>query len=171
MEFVYRGKVAWKFGDFFPGDLILGEKIGFRETDPEKLKHYVLTDFDPEFPKKFRKGDLMVAGRYFGGTRDHGGMIALKALGVSCIVTASFGRPILRRCISNAFPVLECPGITELANQGDELEVNLRTGEIKNLTTGKTLKAQPAHEVQLEILETGGFIPYLKKKLEAEHHT
>ena len=167
MEFVYRGKVAWKFDDFFPGDFILG-RIGLIEKDLEKLKNYVLTSYDPEFPRKFRKGDMMIAGRYFGGTRDHGGMNALKALGVSCVVAESFGRPILRRCISNAFPVLECPGISKLADQGDELEVNLRSGEVKNLTTGKTLKTSPAPEVQLEILQDGGFTPYLKKKLKEE---
>ena len=167
MEFVYRGRVAWKFGDFFPGDFILG-RIGLREKDPEKLKNFVLANYDPDFPRKFRKGDLMVAGRYFGGTRDHGGMRAMQALGVSCVVAESFGRPILRRCISSALPVLECSGISKLANQDDELEVNLRTGEVKNLTTGKTLKTHPAPEVQLEIIESGGFTPYLKKKLEEE---
>jgi len=159
--------VAWKFDDYFPGDFILG-RIALREKDPEILKNYVLTSYDPEFPKIFRKGDLMVAGRYFGGTRDHGGMRAMQVLGVSCVVAESFGRPILRRCINSAFPVLECPGILEMANQGDELEVSLKTGEVENLTTGKTLKAHPALEIQLEILEAGGFTSYLKKKLAEE---
>ncbi len=169
MEFVYRGKVAWKFDDFFQGDLILGERMGFRESNIEKLRNYVLTDFDPDFPKKFRSGELMIAGRYFGGTRDHGGMATLQAMGVACVVAESFGRPILRKCITYAFPVLECAGISKLANQGDELEVNLRTGEVKNLTTGESLVTRPAPEVQLEIIEFGGFIPYLKKKLETEN--
>jgi 3-isopropylmalate/(R)-2-methylmalate dehydratase small subunit len=168
MEFIYRGKVAWKFEDFFSGDLILGDRMGFKEQDPEKLKKYVLTDFDPEFPAKFQKGDLMVAGRYFGGTRDHGGMAALKALGVSCVVAESWGRPEIRKCMTYAFPVLECPGICELANKGDELIVDLKTGEVRNLTTGKTLKTTPANEIQLEILEAGGFVTYLKQKVKED---
>jgi len=168
MEFIYRGRVAWKFGDFVPADNILG-KIGFIEGDPKKTKNYVLTNYDPEFPKKFRKGDLIIAGRFFGGDRDHGGMRAMKELGVSCVVAESFSRPILRRNIDdNAFPVLECPGISKLANKGDELEVNFKTGEVKNLTTGEVLQTQPALEVQLEIIEAGGFIQYLKKKLKEE---
>jgi len=169
MKFIYRGKVAWKFGDFVPGDAILG-RVGMHEKDPEKTKNYVLTAYDPDFPRKFNKGDLMIAGRHFGGTRDHGGMRALKTLGVSCMVAESFSRPILRRCINeNAFPVLECPGISGFANKDDEMEVNLRTGKIKNLTTGKTITAQPAPEIQLEILKVGEFIPYLRKKLETEN--
>jgi 3-isopropylmalate/(R)-2-methylmalate dehydratase small subunit len=168
MEFVYRGRVAWKFDDFFAGDLILGDRMGFRESDLSRLKDYVLTDFKRDFPSKFHKGDLMVAGRYFGGTRDHGGMAALQALGVACVVAESFGRPALRKCITYAFPVLECAGISKLAGRGDELEVNLMTGEVKNLTTGRALRAPPAHEAQLEILRDGGFVPYLKKKLRAE---
>ena len=169
MEFVYRGKVAWKFGDFFSGDLILGDRMGFREQDPQKLKNYVLTDFDPEFPLNFRRGDLMIGGRYFGGTRDHGSMAALMALGVSCVVAESWGRPEIRKCITYGFPVLECPGIMSLANKGDELQVDLRTGEIRNITTGKTLKATPAHEIQLEIIEAGGFVPYLRQKLKEDN--
>ena len=168
MEFVYRGKVAWKFEDFFSGDLILGDRMGFKEQDPEKLKNYVLTDFDPEFPAKFHKGDLMIAGRYFGGTRDHGGMAALKALGVSCVVAESWGRPEIRKCMTYAFPVLECPGISALANKGDELIVDLKTGEVRNITTGKALRTTPANEIQLEILEAGGFVPYLKQKVKED---
>jgi len=169
MDFLYRGKVAWKFEDYFPGDLIVG-RMGLIEKDPEKLKNYLLTSYDPEFPKKFKKGDLMVAGRYFGGTRDHGAMRALQALGVSCIIAESFGRPILRRCITYALPALECVGISMFANQYEELEVNLRTGEIKNLTTGQSAKTSPAPEVQLEIIEAGGFIPYLRKKIKEEQN-
>jgi 3-isopropylmalate/(R)-2-methylmalate dehydratase small subunit len=168
MEFIYRGKVAWKFDDFFSGDLILGDRMGFKETDLEKLKNYVLTDFDPQFPNNFRKGDLMVAGRYFGGTRDHGGMAALQALGVSCIVAESFGRPEWRKCINYALPVLECAGISQLTNRGDELEVDLKTGLVKNITTGKFLQTHPAPGPQLEILEAGGFMPYLKRKIREE---
>lgn len=168
MEFIYRGQVAWKFGDFFPGDLILGDRMGFRESDIDKLKEYVLTDFDPDFPRKFRRGSLMVAGRYFGGTRDHGGMATLQAMGVSCLVAESFGRPIWRKCITYAFPVLECTGISKLVNRDEELEVNLRTGVVKNITTGQHIVAQPAPDAQMEILEAGGFTSYLKKKLAEE---
>lgn len=161
MEFVYRGRVAWKFGDFFPGDHIVGRE-GFRQKDPEKLKDYVLTIYDPEFPQKFRKGDLMIAGRYFGGTRDHGGARALKALGVSCVVAESFSRSMFRGCIRDAFPVLECPGISRFAEEGHELEVNL-TGEIRNLTTKERLRTNPAPQIQLDMLEAGGLIPYLRR--------
>jgi len=169
MERVFRGRVAWKFGDFFHGDRILGrEGITDPNRDPENLKKYVLTAYDPKFPRKFRKGDLMIAGRAFGGSRDHQSLKAMQALGVSVIVAESFSRVILRRAILYALPVVECRGITAFANQGDELEVDLNAGVVRNLTSsGKELKCSPALGPQLEILEAGGMIPYLRKKLEA----
>jgi 3-isopropylmalate/(R)-2-methylmalate dehydratase small subunit len=171
MEIVVRGRVAWKFDDFFAGDQILGLEapvvVQILHKHPDDLKKYVLTWADPEFPQKFRKGDMMIAGQAFGGTRDHASVGALKSLGVSLVIAESFSRVWRRRAIMNALPVLQCPGITQLASKGDELEVNLKTGVIKNLTTGQELKGTPAIEPQLAILEAGGITQYLKKKIEA----
>src|SRR4030042_2008095 len=97
MEFIYRGRVAWKFGDFVTGDDIMGrEGLMDPNRDPENLKRYVLITYDPEFPNNFRKGDLIVAGRAFGGTREHGSLKAMKALGISLIIAESFSRVLLR---------------------------------------------------------------------------
>lgn len=166
MELVFRGRVAWKLGDFISGDNIIGrEGVIDPNRDADNLKKYVLVAYDPDFPKHFKKGNLLIAGRAFGGTREHGSLKAMKALGIPLIIAESFSRVILRRAISEAFPVMECKGITTFANQGDELEVDLDTGVIRNLTQNKEIKADPALEPQIQILKAGGLIPYLRKKL------
>jgi 3-isopropylmalate/(R)-2-methylmalate dehydratase small subunit len=169
MNFAIKGKVAWVFGDFFAGDMILGRTGALLDPnrDPKNLMKYVLTEYDKGFPANFHKGDAMIAGKVFGMARDHGSIKALKELGVSVIVAESFGRVWMRRAISNALPVLRCPGITQFANKGDELEIDLETGIVRNLSTNKSLATKPALAPQLDILEAGGMIGYLKKKIDS----
>jgi 3-isopropylmalate/(R)-2-methylmalate dehydratase small subunit len=47
--------------------------------------------------------------------------------------------------------------------EGDELEVDLHAGTIKNLTTGKSLKFTPFPDFLQEILELGGIRAYTDK--------
>lgn len=167
MAFQISGRVAWKFGDCCSGDLILGRKGALTDPnrDPDHLKGYVLQEVDPGFPERFRKGDLMIAGRSFGMTRDHGSVKALKALGVSAIIAESFGRVWMRRAITNALPVLRCPGITLLADQGDEIQADMESGLVRNLTTGQEIKTSAAFGPQLDILRSGSLTAYLRHKL------
>lgn len=165
MDLVFRGRVAWKFGDFFQGDLVMGRRGMYdRNKDPENLKRYVLIDYEPDFPVRFQVGELMVAGRAFGVARDHGSVRALKALGVSAVVAESFGRVWYRRAIMNALPIVECCGISQAAERGDTLEVSLQSGIVRNLTTGQTLVGIPAIEPQLAILAAGDITEYLRAK-------
>jgi len=170
MQFVYRGRVAWRFEDYVSGDAIVGRE-GILIKDPKVLKDYILATVDPEFSKKFRRGDIMVGARMFGMSRDHGSLRAMQELGVACIVADSFGRPVFRRCIMYGLPALECPGISGITSRGDEIEVDLTTGEVRNITTGQSLLGIPASEPQLEVIRAGGFIPYLKKKIEEDRAT
>ncbi len=108
----------------------------------------------------------MIAGKAFGGSRDRQSLSAMQALGVSAIIAESFSRVILRSAILYAFPVVECNGITEFASLGDELEVDIDAAVVRNLTaSGKELECSPLLGPQKNILEAGGIIPYLKRKL------
>lgn len=167
MEYIIKGNVAWKFGDYFSGSLIMGREGDLdKNRDPEHLKQYVLKDYVADFHKNFRKGDFMIAGKAFGGSRDHGSIMVLQKLGVSIVIAESFGGVWQRRAISSGLPILECPGITGFAVQGDELEINIKTGQIHTVPLGKKISAEPAIEPQLAILEAGGITEYIKAKLE-----
>jgi len=54
---------------------------------------------------------------------------------------------------------------SENINDGDELEVNLDKGEIKDITTGKTFTINPVPEFIREIISSGGYINHTRKKL------
>lgn len=165
MEWVRRGRVAWIFGDHFVPDEIIGSQI--QVFDPEKLRKLAMADFEPGFADKVQPGDLFVAGRNYGYGRTHGPVIiAMKTLGIEAVIAESFARGVQRSAVNNAFPLtLACPGITKKVKRWDEVELNLKTGLVKNLTTGDFLQGPPLADDWAEIIEDGGLLANLEKRL------
>lgn len=157
-----RGR-AWKFGDDISTDHITpGRYYHLRSNMPELAKH-VMEDADPDFPKKMKPGDFIVAGKNFGmgSSREHA-PLAIKIAGVSAVIAKSFARIFYRNAINVGLPVLIAD--TDGIEEGDELEVDLSTGTIKNLTKGIEIKAKPLPEIMISILNEGGLVEYVRKK-------
>jgi 3-isopropylmalate/(R)-2-methylmalate dehydratase small subunit len=155
------GKV-FKFGDSISTDLITpGRLLHLRSNLPELAKH-VLEDADPTFAQRVKKGDFIVAGKNFGlgSSREHAPLV-IKMSGVSAILAKSVARIFFRNAINIGLPVLI--GDTDQINDGDTLEVDLETGEIRDLTNNVRLHSSRMPEVMLHILNEGGLIPYIKK--------
>ena len=165
MEKLLKGKTVWKFGDNFNADLIVGSKyIG--ERDPEILGRVCLAEFDPGFSQRVKPGDLMVAGKNFGyGHPHYQGIASLQKVGISTLLAESFYPLWYRVAMFYAFPVLVCPGITRAADMGHELEIQVETGFVHNKTTGKTIQGEGMHPILLDICESGGLVPHLKKRM------
>jgi 3-isopropylmalate/(R)-2-methylmalate dehydratase small subunit len=161
----FKGKV-WVVGDDIDTDQIYhGQYLPL--TDPKEMAKHAM-EFVPgmeNFVKEIRAGDIVVAGKNFGcgSSREHA-VICLKENGVSCVVADSFARIFYRNAVDLGFPVLECPGISKMVKTGEEIEVDLQTGEVTNLSTGKKIKGQPPSGLELEIAEKGGLLEYLKEK-------
>lgn len=153
---------AWTFGDNISTDLICpGRLFHLRSNLPELAKH-VLEDADPEFASKMSKGDFVVGGRNFGlgSSREHAPTI-IKLAGVSAVIAKSFARIFFRNCINVGLPAIELD--TDQISQGDELEVDLEGGRLKNLTTGADLDFPPLPSVMRTILNDGGLAEHIKK--------
>jgi 3-isopropylmalate/(R)-2-methylmalate dehydratase small subunit len=159
-----RGR-AWVFGHDVLNDGQIMDIEMTREIvyEPERLAPLAMCGLDPEFSKKVRPGDFVVAGERFGrGPMHIQGPIALGALGVA-VLAESMARSFYRLSISVGLPVLPfATGILQLVNPGDELEVDFRTGTVVNLTTRKHLQVTPVTGAALEILEAGGEAQWLK---------
>ncbi len=156
-----RGK-AFKFGDNISTDLIVpGRLAGLRSNLPELAKH-VLEDADPTFVTRVRAGDFVVGGSNFGlgSSREHAPLV-IKMAGVSAILAKSVARIFFRNAINQGLPVLICD--TSLIEDGDELEVDLLRGNVKDLTNGNDLTFGKIPPVMLSILNEGGLLPYIKK--------
>jgi len=160
-----KGKV-WKFGNDIDTDLILpGRYLVLR--DPEDLAEHVMEGEDPEFAKKVNNGDIIVGGTNFGcgSSREHA-PIAIKGAGISVVVAESFARIFYRNAINIGLPLIEVKDISKDVSEGDEIEINMEEGILKNLNTGKEFKIKGLPEFMLEILNEGGLIPYLKDKVD-----
>jgi 3-isopropylmalate/(R)-2-methylmalate dehydratase small subunit len=156
-----KGKV-FKFGDNISTDLIApGRFLYLRSNLPELAKH-TLEDADPTFVGRVKKGDFIVAGKNFGlgSSREHAPLI-IKMSGVSAILARSVARIFFRNAINLGLPVLICD--TNQINDGDTLEIDLKTGEVADLTSKTKLYVNPIPDIMLHILEEGGLVPYIKK--------
>ncbi len=153
---------AFKFGDNISTDHITpGRLAHLRSNLPELAKH-VMEDADPTFASRVKAGDFIVAGNNFGlgSSREHAPLV-IKMAGVRAILAKSVARIFFRNAINLGLPVLICN--TALIDDGDELEVDLAAGTVKDTTNGNQLTFSKIPEVMLRILDEGGLIPYIKK--------
>ncbi|MBO8153850.1 3-isopropylmalate dehydratase small subunit [Thermovirga sp.] len=168
-ENILRGR-AWVFGDDVDTDLIYHNKY-LAITDPKEMAQYSFEYYPGKenFAKEAKPGDFVVAGHNFGcgSSREHA-VYCLKELGIPVILAESYARIYYRNAVNNGYPVLVVPEITKKVKDGDELEVNLDTGEIKNLTTGEVMHGDAVTDLEKEIMAYGGLIPYLKAQAAKE---
>ena len=158
---ILKGK-AWIFGDSISTDHIApGRYFHLRTNLPELAKH-VLEDASPDFAAQMQPGDFVVAGRNFGlgSSREHAPRI-IKLAGVNAVLAQSFARIFFRNSINVGLPVLELD--TSSISQGDELEVDLEAGTVRNVTRDETLVFQPLPPVMVKILGDGGIVEHFKK--------
>ncbi len=156
-----QGK-AHKFGDSISTDHIIpGRYVHLRSNLPELAKH-VLEDADVNFVKKVKPGDFVVGGSNFGlgSSREHAPLV-IKMAGVKAILAKSVARIFFRNAINLGLPVLICD--TDKINDGDELEIDLTAGTVRDKTNGNVLTFGRIPGVMLKILDEGGLIPYIQK--------
>jgi 3-isopropylmalate dehydratase small subunit len=161
---IFRGR-AWKFGNDVDTDAIIPARY-LNTSDPEELARHCMEDADPEFSQKVQRGDMIVAGKNFGcgSSREHA-PVSIKAAGVSCVVAHSFARIFYRNSFNTGLPILECPEAIDAIETGDELEVDLDRGLIRNVLNGKEYQAQPVPEFMQKLVAAGGLIPYVREQL------
>ena len=156
---------AVKFGNNVDTDVILPGKYLIL-LDPKDLAKHAMEGLDTAFPEKATKGVILVGGKNFGcGSSREQAPLALKYSGVKCVVAESFARIFFRNSINIGLPVVECSGIWEAVENGDEVAVDFDKGEVRNTSKSKTLRATKLPAFILEILSDGGLIENLQKRL------
>ena len=156
-----KGKV-WTFGNNVDTDAITPSKyLGGSQAE---LKKHILEVVNPRFPQEVKPGDIIVGGSNFGcGSSRESAPAALKAIGIGAIVAESFARIFFRNAIAIGLPIFTCPDVSSSFTEGDEMELDLATAKITNVTQRKILQAQPLPEQMLQVLSQGGIVPLLKE--------
>ena len=160
----YRGRV-WKFGDNLSGDDGILDFSAVRDHsrvfDAESLAEMCFRTINPIFQKEVKQGDIVVGGASFAKPAHDQVVVGIQAAGVEVILCESCEARFVRKGFNIGIPIIVCPGITELVEQDQTLEVDLAAGLITNVDSGATLETNPCPERLLKMLELGGVIPYL----------
>jgi len=159
-----RGKVH-KYGADVNTDVIIPARY-LSLSEPAELAKHCMEDIDQEFVNRVKPGDIIMATTNFGcgSSREHA-PLAIKAAGISCVIAKSFARIFFRTAINIGLPLLECEDAVAQTEAGDILEVDLSSGQIKNLTNGITFTAKPYPDFMAELISVGGLIEHTKKRL------
>jgi len=133
--------------------------------DEEELARHAMEDIDKEFVKRVKTGDFIIAGENFGcgSSREHA-VWALRGAGVCAVIARSYARIFFRNAINNGFLAIECPEAVAIVQTGDELELDLATGRLRNLTRGAEAGFVPLSDFARELIEDGGLLPHIQKK-------
>ena len=151
------------FGDHIDTDVILPGKYLNLYT-PEDLGPHCMEGLDPTFSTRVQVGDVIVAGKNFGtgSSREHAA-IAIKSIGIACIVADSFARIFYRNAINIGLPVFECPELVAAVKNGDRVTVELAQGVFK--VKGVHFQAKPFPPYVQGIIEAGGLVPFVRTQL------
>ena len=161
---IFRGH-ARVFGDDIDTDVIIPVRF-CNSTDPDEFGKYCMAGIDPDFPKKIAEGDIIVAGKNFGcGSSREPAPISIKTAGISCVIARTFARIFYRNAFNIGLPLLECGDAYEGIVEGDEIEVNIDTGEILNIYADKKFRAKPIPSFMQELIRDNGLMNHLAKKL------
>ncbi len=162
-----KGKV-FKYGANVDTDVIIPARY-LNVSEAEELAKHCMEDVDQEFVQKIAPGDFIVAGKNFGcgSSREHA-PIAIKHAKVAAVIAGSFARIFYRNSFNMGLPILESEGAATGVETGDDLEIDLDSGLIVNLTQGQTYQAEPIPEFMQELLKMGGLIPYVQQKMRQE---
>lgn len=157
-----KGRVH-KYGDDINTDEIIPARY-LNTTEPEKLGAHCLEDLDINFTKKVKKGDILVVGKNFGcgSSREHA-VISIKAAGISAIVAESYARIFFRNAINTGLPVFVLNDTSEIKD-GDIVEIDAKSGVIKNISKNKVYRTDPIPDFIEKIIKAGGLINYVRRK-------
>ncbi len=158
---IKKGK-AFKFGDGISTDHIAPGRLFHLRSNLEEFSKHVLEDADPNFASTMKKGDFVVAGSNFGlgSSREHAPQI-IKIAGVGAVIAKSFARIFYRNAINIGLLLIECD--TDKIDAGDELELDVQKGVLKDVTKNIEIEIMPLPDVMIKLLNDGGLIEHIKK--------
>ena len=156
-----KGRV-FKYGDNVDTDVIIPARY-LNTSDAKELAAHCMEDIDTEFVKNVQDGDIIVANKNFGcgSSREHA-PLAIKTAGVSCVIASTFARIFYRNAINIGLPILECDEAVKNIDAGDELEVDFKSGLIKNLTKNQQYQGEGFPEFMQKIIDNDGLIGYIR---------
>jgi 3-isopropylmalate/(R)-2-methylmalate dehydratase small subunit len=158
-----RGTI-WKFGNDVDTDAIIPARY-LNTSDPGELACHCMEDADPDFVKKMKPGDIILAGKNFGcgSSREHA-PIAIKGAGIGLVIAESYARIFYRNAFNIGLPIVESALAAAEINEGDDVEVDIEEGVIIDHTTQKRYESKAIPPFMRELLSAGGLVPHVRSR-------
>lgn len=155
---------AFVYGDNVNTDVIIPARY-LNTPDAQELALHCMEDIDADFVRQVQPGDIVVAGNNFGcgSSREHA-PLALKACGVSCVISATFARIFYRNAINIGLAIIECPEAAAGIQAGDTVYVDFDMGVIENKSSGVTFAINPFPPFLQRIIDAGGLLNAVKEE-------
>lgn len=151
---------AWVFGDDINTDLIAPAR--YLKRPIAEFAVHTMEAADPQFAAGVQHGDILVGGENFGcGSSREQAPMAIKYAGISAVLAKSFARIFYRNCFNLGLPAIEVD--TDQFDEGDELEVDLDNGVIRDKTKNLEFKIAPLPKTMQTLLADGGLVEHFKK--------
>ena len=158
---------AWVYGDNVDTDVIIPARY-LNTPDPKEYVKYCMHDIDKTFAQEVEEGDVIIAGENFGcgSSREHA-PVAIKTSGIKAVIAKSFARIFFRNAINIGLVILKNSDLPDEVSKGDEIDIDVENGKIKNLTTGKEYSTTAYTGSIKELIDCGGLVNYTKAKLKS----
>lgn len=158
---------AVKYGDNVDTDVIIPARY-LNISDVKELTTHCMEDLDSNYFKKIDGGAIIIAGKNFGcgSSREHAPLV-IKESGVQVVIADTFARIFYRNAINIGLSIIECPEAACDIDEGDRVSVDLQKGIVTNSTKNKTYTTTPFPEFMQQIIDAGGLVEYVKKKVKA----
>ena len=154
---------AYKFGDDINTDYIISGKYKFKSNDMKEMAHHAMEELDPNYYERLSpKGGILVAGTNFGcgSSREQAPWVLIYS-NTKAVLAKTFARIFYRNAINTGLPVVECD--TSRIGEGDEIDIDLESGVVNNLTTGEEIPCTPLPPVMAKLLADGGLVAHFRK--------
>ena len=160
---VIQGKV-WKYGNDVNTDVIFPGKYTYTINDPEEMAKHAFENLDPHFAQNVKENDIIFAGNNFGcGSSREQAATCLKYAKIGAVVAKSFSRIYFRNAINMGLPLIQCPEAVDGIEDGEIIKIDFEKGELTHKTDIFSFQQLP--EFFLKIIQDGGLIPHIKKRL------
>lgn len=125
---------------------------------------HCLRTLRPEFAAGVRPGDVIVAGPDFGiGSSREQAASVLVHLGVAAVIAPSFAGLFLRNAFNVGLLLMTCPRAGEIED-GEAVSLDARAARVVR-ADGSVLPCDPIPGFLLDMVEAGGLLPQLEKRL------
>ncbi|NJD22100.1 MAG: homoaconitase [Melioribacter sp.] len=145
------------------------------DMTPQDQAKVVMENYDPEFGKIVKGGDILIGGFNFGtGSSREQAATALKYRGISLVIAGSFNETYKRNALNNGFLVIECSDlVNDLKNKFGKDKLTVKTEifakiDFQNsilIADNKTYSIDPVGEAAQELIVTGGLEEWVKRNL------